>query len=154
MRDIKYLVVHCTDTLPTAEIEPILRYWRSKGWQHPGYHYIIRANGEIVQLLDEAIPSNGVLGFNEHCINVCYIGGKTKDGKHADTRTQAQEDAIFHKLMSLSKKYPKAIVKGHGEFPNQEGRTCPNFNVREWLHSYVPKELRKDGFKDINDLHK
>lgn len=139
MREIKYIVLHCTDTLPNAEVSAIQNYWKNHlKWKNPGYHYIIKANGEIVKLLDEKTPSNGVLGFNEHCINVCYIGGRTKDGKHVDTRTRAQENSMFNKVVALTEKYPKAVVKGHCEFPNQGGRTCPNFDVKTWLANYTP----------------
>jgi|APLak6261664640_1056046.scaffolds.fasta_scaffold00082_34 N-acetylmuramoyl-L-alanine amidase len=139
MRNIKYIAIHCTDTLPSATVEAILKYWREKrGWKNPGYHYIIKANGDVVKLLDENKVSNGVLGFNENCINVCYIGGKTKDGKGGDTRTRAQENAMFDKIVELTERYPNAEVKGHGEFPNQGGKTCPNFNVKEWLKNYTP----------------
>ena len=154
MRNIKYIVVHCTDTLNTAAVEAIQKYWREKlKWKQPGYHYIIKNDGEIVKLLDEDVPSNGVLGFNSVCVNICYIGGKTKEGKHADTRSMAQQDAMFDKLIELSEKYPKAKIVGHGEFPNQGGRTCPNFDVRKWLKTFVPRELRKEGYKS-NDLEK
>jgi N-acetylmuramoyl-L-alanine amidase len=139
MREIKYIVIHCTDTLPSAEVEAIQRYWKDKlKWKSPGYHYIIKQDGEVVQLLDESKLSNGVLGFNKSCINVCYIGGKTKEGKHKDTRTKAQQHSMFDIIVELTERYPKAEIKGHGEFPNQGGRTCPNFDVREWLANYQP----------------
>jgi N-acetylmuramoyl-L-alanine amidase len=139
MRNIKYIAIHCTDTLPTAKVEAILKYWKEKrGWKSPGYHYIIKANGDVVKLLDENKVSNGVLGFNENCINVCYIGGKTKEGKGADTRTRAQENSMFDKIVELTERYPNAEVKGHGEFPNQGGKTCPNFDVKTWLKNYTP----------------
>jgi N-acetylmuramoyl-L-alanine amidase len=139
MRNIKYIAIHCTDTLPTATVEAILKYWKEKrGWKNPGYHYIIKANGDVVKLLDENKVSNGVLGFNENCINVCYIGGRTKDGKGGDTRTRAQENAMFDKIVELTERYPNAEVKGHGEFRNQGGKTCPNFKVKEWLKNYTP----------------
>lgn len=139
MRNIKYIVLHCTDTLPTATVESILRFWKDvRGWKNPGYHYIIKASGEVVKLLDEKVPSNGVLGFNENCINICYIGGRTKEGKGGDTRTRAQENAMFDKVVELLERYPKAEVKGHCEFPNQHGKTCPNFDVKTWLRNYTP----------------
>lgn len=139
MRNIKYIVLHCTATLPTAQVEAIQKYWREKrGWKSPGYHYIIKANGDVVKLLDENKISNGVLGFNENCINVCYIGGITKDGKNADTRTRAQENAMFDKIVELIERYPNAEIKGHCEFPNQGGKTCPNFDAKTWLKNYTP----------------
>lgn len=140
MRNIKYIVVHCTDTLPSAEVEAIKKYWKEKlGWNAPGYHYIVKADGEIVKLLDEKKVSNGVLGFNENCINICYIGGRTKEKKCVNTMNRKQENSLFDKIVELTEKYPTAEVKGHGEFPNQGGRTCPNFNVKNWLAKYTPE---------------
>src|SRR5688572_25481299 len=111
MRDIKYIVVHCSDTPKNTTVESILRFWKIHwGWKSPGYHYIIKQDGEIVKLLDEKFNSNGVLGFNENCVNVCYIGGKKKDGTHGDTRTPAQETALFNKIVELTEKYPNAVV--------------------------------------------
>lgn len=139
MRNIKYIVVHCTDTLSNAEVSAIQKYWKEHmKWKNPGYHYIIKANGEVEKLLDEKKPSNGVLGFNENCINICYIGGRTKDKKCVNTMTRAQENSLFDKIVALTEKYPGAEVKGHYEFPNQGGRSCPNFNVKEWLKNYTP----------------
>lgn len=139
MREIKYIVIHCTDTLPTAKVESIQKYWKNKlGWKSPGYHYIIKQDGEVVQLLDESKISNGVLGFNKESINLSYIGGRSKEGKNKDTRTKSQQHSMFDLIIELTERYPKAIIKGHGEFPNQGGRTCPNFNVKKWLEEYTP----------------
>ena len=140
MRKIKYIVVHCTDTVASATVEAITRFWKNvRKWKLPGYHYLVKASGETVQLLDEATPSNGVLGFNSECINISYIGGRTPDGKSADTRTPAQEESIFRMILNLQKRYPGTELKGHGEFPKQGGRTCPNFNVRDWFKKYSEK---------------
>lgn len=140
MREIKYIVVHCSDTPKNTTVESILRFWKIHWkWKAPGYHYIIQQDGEVVQLLDEELISNGVLGFNKNCINVCYIGGRKKDGKCGDTRTPAQQNALFDKIVELTEKYPHAQVREHGSFPNQGGRTCPNFNLKEWLATYKPK---------------
>ena len=108
MRNIKYIVLHCTDTLPSAKVDAILKFWKEKrGWKSPGYHYIIKSNGDVVKLLDEKNISNGVLGFNENCINVAYIGGRTKEGKHGDTRTRSQENAMFDKIVELIETGPQ-----------------------------------------------
>lgn len=140
MRQIKYIAVHCTDTLSSATVEAIKNYWKEHlKWTRPGYHYIIKADGEVVKLIDEAKISNGVKGYNLYTISICYIGGKTKEGKETDTRTEAQKEAMFDLLVELSERYPNAEIKGHGEFPDQDGRTCPNFNVKEWLKNYTPR---------------
>jgi len=55
LRNIKYIVVHCTATPTTTTLESIKRYWKEqRGWgDTPGYHYFIKRDGTIVQLLDE-----------------------------------------------------------------------------------------------------
>lgn len=138
MRIIKYIAIHCTDTLSSAQVSAIQKYWKEKrGWDTPGYHYIIKADGEVVQLLDESKVSNGVKGFNQNTVNVCYIGGKTKTKDGIDTRTRAQKDAMFDKIVELTERYPGAEVKGHRDFPNV-AKTCPNFDVKTWLANYTP----------------
>lgn len=143
-RNIKYIVLHCTDTPSHATVEAIKKYWKEKrGWDSPGYHYIVKANGEVVQLLSEKLVSNGVKGYNHESINIAYIGGKFKDGKEGDTRTVQQEDAMFDKIVELINRYPNAEIKGHRDFPNV-AKTCPNFDAKTWLQNYVPGFLRED----------
>lgn len=138
MRTIKYIAIHCTDTLSSAQVSAIQKYWKEKrGWDTPGYHYIIKADGEVVQLLDESKVSNGVKGFNQNTVNVCYIGGRTKTKDKIDTRTRAQENAMFDKIVELTERYPGAEVKGHRDFPDV-AKTCPNFDVKTWLANYTP----------------
>ena len=74
-RQITHIFVHCTATLPTATVESIQQGWRSIGWKNPGYHYIIKADGTIVQLQPEDKAANGVKGYNANAIHVAYIGG-------------------------------------------------------------------------------
>lgn len=137
-REIRYIVVHCTATQPNTKIENICRYWKEQlGWKNPGYHYIIKRNGEIVALQPEHLIANGVKDFNSHSIHISYIGGIDKDNKPLDNRTDAQQFAMFNKIVELMEKYPQAKVLGHRDFPNV-AKACPSFDVRTWLHEYVP----------------
>lgn len=138
-REVKYIVIHCTATQPEATIESIQRYWREiKGWKDvPGYHYLIKPNGEVVKLLDETKNSYGVYAHNSECISLSYIGGIDKTGKPKDTRSRRQEVAMFNKIMDLCARYPKATVLGHRDFPGVK-KACPSFDVKKWLASYKP----------------
>lgn len=139
LRNIKYIVIHCTATSPLTTIESIQRYWREvKGWKDtPGYHYLIKPDGEIVKLLDESKNSYGVYAHNSECISISYIGGIDKNGKAKDTRTRKQEVAMFNKIVELTERYPNAIVLGHRDFPGVK-KACPSFDVKQWLASYTP----------------
>ena|SRR5205814_8578869 len=150
MRMIENIVVHCTATQPDATIESIKNYWKkSLGWDNPGYHYIIKRNGDIVRLFPEEKPSNGVKGHNQSAIHISYIGGIDKNGKPSDNRTDAQKHSMFNKLVALSEKYPHARILGHRDLsPDKNGdgiiepsewvKHCPSFDVKEWLRNYTP----------------
>lgn len=137
-REINFIVVHCTATQPTAKIEDIKRYWKEVlGWKNPGYHYIIQRNGDIVKLLSEDIPSNGVAGHNHDSINLSYIGGVDKTNKPIDNRSLSQQAAMFDLIVELSERYPKAKILGHRDFVGVH-KACPSFDVREWLRNFTP----------------
>ena len=138
-RNIKYIVIHCTATPQTTTIESIKRYWKEqRGWgDTAGYHYIIEADGEVTQLVDEAKNSNGVYMHNSECLNIAYIGGIDKDGKPKDTRTPRQENAMFDLIVTLTEKYKGAKALGHRDFPNV-AKACPSFDVKTWLANYTP----------------
>jgi N-acetylmuramoyl-L-alanine amidase len=124
-RNVKFIVIHCTATQPDTSIESIKKYWKEvKGWKDvPGYHYIIKPNGEIIKL-----------------ISISYIGGIDKQGKPKDTRTRKQENAMFYKVIELSNRYPEAKIVGHRDFAGVK-KACPSFDVKKWLANYLPDFL-------------
>lgn len=130
MRNIKYIAVHCTATPRTATVNSIIRHWKEQlHWNNPGYHYLVKPGGEVVELLPEDKPSNGVAGFNSVTVNVCYIGGITPGGQPVDNRTPDQKAAMLFLLERLKERYPKAIVQGHRDFPNVS-KACPCFDAK------------------------
>jgi N-acetylmuramoyl-L-alanine amidase len=133
MRDIHYLVLHCTAGNPKQKTSDILHYWKNTlKWKSVGYHYLIDADGTITQLADESQITNGVAGFNKVSIHISYKGG-VENGKSKDTRTEAQKLAILGLLKTLRKKYPKAIIQGHRDFGAK--KACPSFDAKsEFKH--------------------
>ena len=131
MREIKYIAVHCTATPQTATVSSIQNYWKNVlKWKMPGYHFIIKPNGEVVQLLEIEKVSNGVKGFNSVSINISYIGGVDSQNKPIDNRTEAQKKALLDLLKKLKKQFPKAVIQGHRDFPEVK-KACPSFNAKE-----------------------
>lgn len=127
MRQIKYIAVHCTATPQTTSVENIQNYWKTQlGWKMPGYHFIIKANGEVVNLLPIEQVSNGVRGYNSVSIHVCYIGGA--GGK--DTRTPQQKESLKRLLKELKTQFKTAIIQGHRDFPNVK-KACPCFDAKK-----------------------
>lgn len=131
MRTINYIVIHCTATQPDVKIESIKRYWKENlKWKNPGYHYMIKADGKIVNTLPIDQVSNGVAGWNSQIINISYIGGIDKSGNPKDTRTEEQKKSIVKLLRELKSTFPKAKIQGHRDFPNVH-KACPSFDAKK-----------------------
>ncbi|MFW2137107.1 N-acetylmuramoyl-L-alanine amidase [Chryseobacterium sp. TY4] len=130
MRAINYIAVHCSATPPTATVSSIQKYWKEKlKWKSPGYHVIVKPNGDAVELLPIDQASNGVKGYNSQTINISYIGGIDAKGKPTDTRTPEQKATILRYLTTWKKMFPKAIIQGHRDFPNVQ-KACPSFDAK------------------------
>lgn len=137
-RTINHIVVHCTATQPETKVSGLLNYWQQHlGWKNPGYHYVIKRNGDVVRLQSEDKIANGVKGYNQQSIHVSYIGGVDANNIPADNRTDAQKEALFNLLVSLSEKYPTATILGHRDLPHV-AKACPSFDVKTWLANYIP----------------
>ena len=138
MRNIKYLVVHCTATPQATTVESIQRYWRERlGWLANGYHKIVKANGEVITLAQDDAVCNGVAGFNSVSLHVSYIGGIDSRGNPLDNRTQGQKDALSQVLHAWRAKYPDAKIQGHRDFLKRgvNWKECPSFDAKtEYAH--------------------
>lgn len=141
MRKIEKIIVHCSAGSQSNKAADIVAYHLrpiakgGRGWTHPGYHYIIEADGTVVKTLDEDKVSNGCYGHNQTAINVCYIGGVdiAKTGVPPfDNRTPAQRRALEVLLRELRRKYPGARIHGHRDFAP---KACPSFDAtKEYSH--------------------
>jgi N-acetylmuramoyl-L-alanine amidase len=136
MREIKYIVFHCTATSQQTNIASIKNYWRNVlKWKNNGYHILIDAGGNAHQLTFLNEIANGVAGYNKHSIHVAYIGGVDKQGKAMDNRTMAQKAMMLQVYKRLKKQYPDAVAKGHRDFPGVK-KDCPSFDVKLWLKQF------------------
>ena len=133
MREIKYIVIHCTATSQDTTIESIKRYWKEVlKWKNVGYHYIVEANGTINRLSDDETITNGVKGYNSKSIHISYIGGVNDKNKPVDNRTQHQKYSLYKLVNEYKKRYPNAEVKGHRDFKGVV-KACPSFDVKTEL---------------------
>jgi len=133
MREIKYIVLHCTATNQTTPPETILSYWKNVlCWESPGYHYLIGADGTIHALLSIDQVANGVFGHNANSIHISYIGGIDENGNALDNRTPKQILSLQKLIIEYKKQFPSAEILGHKDFPGIH-KECPSFNVKDWL---------------------
>ena len=139
MRTITLIIVHCSanragSALRMADIDS---YHRSLGWIGCGYHYVIPTDGAIEPGRPEEMVGAHCKNHNRHSIGVCYIGGLSKDGKPADTRTDAQRIALRNLLEQLHRRYPDALIVGHRDLDPQ--KVCPCFDVANEYHDLQPR---------------
>jgi hypothetical protein len=145
MKNKQYIGVYCTDTTPYLNPEAIKKFWADKYGTNPGYDFLVLANGKV-------IPLNFSTGTYSRDINICFVGGRKKDGSVSHTWTQEQQDAIFNKLVELTEKYKHIKIKPDDETSLNHCFTQPSFSIEVWLKIYVPKELRAAGmgFDDLS----
>lgn len=139
MRTITLIIVHCSanragSALRMADIDS---YHRSLGWIGCGYHYVIPTDGTIEPGRPDEMVGAHCKNHNRHSIGVCYIGGLSKDGKPADTRTDAQRIALRNLLERLHRRYPDALIVGHRDLDPQ--KVCPCFDVANEYHDLQPR---------------
>lgn len=139
MRIITLIIVHCSanragSALRMADIDS---YHRSLGWIGCGYHYVIPTDGTIEPGRPDEMVGAHCKNHNRHSIGVCYIGGLSKDGKPADTRTDAQRIALRNLLERLRRRYPDALIVGHRDLDPQ--KVCPCFDVANEYHDLQPR---------------
>lgn len=132
MRDIKYIVVHCTASSQSWTEKELLSEFKRKGWKHPGYHYVVLKDGRVKQLLEPKEVANGVKGWNSESVHVAYVGGvDTSNGlKPVDNRTEAQKKSLLALLKLLRVRWPEAKIQGHRDFP-KVAKACPCFDAKK-----------------------
>ena len=144
MRKITRIFVHCTASWQLTTSEASLKTeFKDKGWKRPGYHYVVKPDGNIFQMLDESEVANGVRNYNQNSIHVAWIGGidfevingkPTKRVISVDNRTPRQRQALFDLLVKLKLKYRSAIIMGHRDISpdlNHNGVIDPWERIKE-----------------------
>ena len=91
---------------------------------------------------DETSPSTGRIVW-AGTSGICYVGGLDKEGRPADTRTDAQRTALIRLVKSLQLAFPNVKqVIGHRDTspdlngdgiisPNEYMKACPCFDVKK-----------------------
>ena len=134
MRTITLIVIHCSAVRPgqRSSAEDIDKWHKDRGWKGIGYHYVIRRDGSIEKGRDIAEVGAHCYPHNSHSIGICYEGGLDRRGRPADTRTEAQKEALLDLIFSLRLDYPQAVIVGHHDLNPM--KPCPCFDAaKEYL---------------------
>ena len=124
MNEIKYLVVHCSDSPDTLDIgaKNIHDWHRERGWDGIGYHAVIRRNGKLEMGRPQYWNGAHVRSYNRQSLGVCLVG--------RNRFTDDQMAALRALLDEWKAKYPQAEVVGHRDLDPR--KTCPNFDAGAW----------------------
>lgn len=127
--DIKFLVVHCSDTDDKKQLAAIdIHKMHLKfGWNGIGYHKVILRSGEIENGRPEYWMGAHVKGKNDISLGVCLIG------RNKFTKKQL---VSLYKILNLWKsKYKSSRIVGHRD-TGSTNKTCPNFDVKTWYENF------------------
>ena len=133
MRTVTLIIVHCSAVKPDQQSSAaqIDTWHRQRGFHLGiGYHYVIRRDGTREMGRPEYMVGAHCQGHNKYSIGVCYEGGLDNDGRPADTRTEAQRQALRQLLLELKQRYPRALIVGHHDLNPM--KACPCFDAAEY----------------------
>ena len=154
-QETKYIVIHCSQTRPSQKVgaKEIDRWHRERGWLKIGYGKVIKRDGTVEQGREDNAVQAPTKGYNHLSSGLCLGGGaKEENWKEPEDNFSAEQwEALKKTLEELLLKYPDAQIVGH--YMLDESKTCPNFNVREYLlHENIKGYKFQDGLTDDADL--
>jgi len=126
--NIKYLVVHCSDTPDNDPLtaRDIHEMHLGFGWHGVGYHRVINRDGIVEQGRPDYWIGAHVYGHNEESLGVCLVG--------RTDFTDEQFESLAYVLREWTTRHPTAEVVGHRDFEYTD-KTCPNFDAKKWWSS-------------------
>ncbi len=131
MREVDYIVIHCSATPPTTKVSSILNYWKNNmSWKNVGYHRLIQADGTVHKLAPFEKVTNGVRGFNHNSIHISYIGGIDAEGLPHDTRTKEQKGKLLNCIQEALEwliQYQRIAPDIVGHHDLYAAKACPSF---------------------------
>ena len=120
---VMHIAVHTTGTRPEMRLTQL---------DNLNYHYLVTRSGKLLSLKP--------VKRKDKIIDIAWLGGIDKSGKHVDNRTPEQNDTLFNTLMLLSERCDIAeIVPADKLYPY--GFPNPGFDLKKWLAGYIPDFL-------------
>jgi hypothetical protein len=147
MREIKTLIIHCSDTPIGREttVKDIDQWHRERGWRRQdsyrcgfnpdlfaiGYHFVIYLDGSVHTGRHINEVGAHCSGLNSNSLGICLIGS----GKYNDEQWAALADMVGR----LEFTYPGVNILGHNQTPSgiSQGKTCPMFDVSGWAKRHA-----------------
>ena len=129
MRNIKKIVVHCSDSPDDLDIgfKQINEWHKENGWLSLpseiscGYHYIIRRDGRVETGRPEEERGAHVRGHNSDSIGICWVGRKVI--------STPQYNSLIKLLKDKYQAFGLEVTDIHGHYELDSKKTCPNLKM-------------------------
>lgn len=96
------------------------------------YHFLITRSGRLISLR--------AISPADTSIEIAWLGGLDKLGRHVDNRTEEQKETLFNTLLVLTERFGEAQIVAAGE-RYVYGYSNPGFDLKKWLAEYIPAFL-------------
>lgn len=124
MRNIKKIVIHCTDSDDSLDIGARdIRRWHvnDNGWSDIGYHYVVRRSGKIERGRPHDRAGAHARGHNHDSLGICWVGRKNP--------SPMQWSAIVKLGRAMRNQYQIEIDNVFGHTELDPSKTCPNLDM-------------------------
>ena len=131
LRQLKKIIVHCSDS-KTGNAAKIKK-WHvvDKGWNDIGYHYVINRNGEIETGRPIERIGAHCKGKNRYSVGICLIGKPTNEsGIAAFKGEQIDSLRVLCHTLIIKEGLELESVFGHNTYTDK--KICPGFDVEIW----------------------
>lgn len=123
-KPVHMVVLHCTDSDPSATVENIHQWHQARGWAGIGYHWVVTADGRVEKGRPEHAQGSGVRGHNNGVVHVCMVGRFDK-APPPEKQLNAACACLARVLMAHG--LTVEAVRFHRELDG--GKTCPGLAV-------------------------
>ena len=146
MREINKIILHCSAS-SFGSVSVIDKWHKDRGWSECGYHYVICngyensdddfeetvMNGEVQEGRDLNKAGAHARGYNADSIGICMIG--------TDKFSEEQFISLGSVVIGMMTQFDLQVedVIAHADV-DTHGKTCPNFNVKDFMDKYVLSE--------------
>jgi len=120
---VRHIVVHNTGTRPDMRVRELDKL---------PYHFIITRGGKLLNLKP--------VRKEDKTVEVAWLGGLDRYGRHTDNRTEEQSDTLFDTLVLLTDRFPEAQITPADNL-YLYGYANPGFDLIAWLNDYIPAFL-------------
>lgn len=149
MRDIKKIIIHCSDSPDNREIgfqeinqwhkdREFTPYVAEDGFKiYCGYHYVIRRSGAVESARPLSEKGIHCAGQNSNSIGICLVGQRQF--------TEYQKQSLMNIIISLSNRYGlyDKDIFGHNNF--NKNKTCPNMDIAKFREEFNKVTGVKNG---------